>query len=63
MHFSLDFIRKGSYIWITMCSRYETQILDVREKLTNDERNQESRKEGRSEEGRREKEKVTWHSR
>lgn len=36
---------------------------DVREKQTNDERNQESCKEGRSEEGRREKEKVTWHSR
>lgn len=27
MHFSLDFFLKGSYIWITMRCRYETQIL------------------------------------
>ena len=36
---------------------------DVREKQSNDERNKESRKEGRSEKGRREEKEVTWHSR
>jgi hypothetical protein len=36
---------------------------DVREKQSDDERNKESRKEGRSEKGRRKKEEVTWHSR